>query len=104
MRELIEAYMASKFSAVLDLLERYSTRHWADIHLAPHVLNLINLIKNRAIVLYFQPFTSIKMDRMSKAFGWSVQQLEDAVVMLIQTGEIQARLDKQNKVRGGGSL
>ena len=35
---------------------------------------------------------------MSRAFGWTVAQLEDAVVGLIQTGEIQARLDKQNKV------
>ena len=97
-RELIEAYMGSKFSSVLELLDRYSTRHYLDIHLASHILNLVNLIKNRAIVLYFQPFTTIRMDRMSRAFGWTVAQLEDAVVGLIQTGEIQARLDKQNKV------
>ena len=90
--------MGSKFSSVLELLERYSTRHYLDIHLASHILNLVNLIKNRAIVLYFQPFTTIRMDRMSRAFGWTVAQLEDAVVGLIQTGEIQARLDKQNKV------
>ena len=57
------------------------------------------MIKNRALVLYFQPFASIKMERMSAAFGWTVEQLEEQVVTLIQAGEIRARVDKQNKVR-----
>lgn len=98
-RELVEAYMASKFSTVLELLDRYQPRHLLDVYLAPHVTNIINLIKNRALVLYFQPFASIRMERMSQAFGWTVEQLEEAVVGLIQSGEIQARVDKQNKVR-----
>ena len=58
------------------------TRHSLDIHLAHHVTTLINLIKNRALVLYFQPFASIKMERMSAAFGWTVEQLEEQVVAL----------------------
>lgn len=59
----------------------------------------MNKIKNRALVLYFQPFASIRMDRMARAFGWSVAQLEAQVVTLIQAGEIEARVDRQNKVR-----
>jgi hypothetical protein len=68
-----------------------------DIHLSPHVHDLINLIQNWAVVLYFQPFASIKLDRMSAAFGWTVEEVEHHVVSLIQAGQIQGRVDSQNK-------
>ena len=35
---------------------------------------------------------------MATAFGWTVQQVEDQVVSLIQAGEILGRVDSQNKV------
>ena len=119
MRELIEAYMNSNFKVVLELLSRYSvcsfcysslshrldilfffqTRHHIDIHLSPHVHDLMNLIRNSAVVLYFQPFATIKLDRMSAAFGWTIEEVEHHVVNLIQSGNIQGRVDSQNKVR-----
>ena len=49
-------------------------------------------------MLYFQPFSSIKLERMAAAFGWTVQQVEEQVVGLIQAGEIRGRVDSQNKV------
>ena len=70
-----------------------------DLHLAPHIAALTNMIRSRALVLYFQPFASIRLERMSQAFGWSVDELEQQVVSLIQSGEIKARVDRQNKVR-----
>lgn len=73
------------------------TRHFLDIHLASHVRDLTNLIRNKAVVLYFQPFSSIKLDRMSSAFGWTVDDVEQNVVALIQSGDIQGRVDSQNK-------
>ncbi|KAI0922628.1 hypothetical protein AcW1_002775 [Taiwanofungus camphoratus] len=97
-RELIESYMNNRFKRVLEILDQYSTRHLIDIHLSSHVTNITNLIRSRALVLYFQPFASIKLERMSVAFGWSVEELERQVVSLIQAGEIQARVDRQNKV------
>ncbi|KAL1745165.1 26S proteasome subunit RPN7-domain-containing protein [Schizophyllum fasciatum] len=97
-RELIEAYMASRFNVVLELLARYSTRHALDIHLAPHVSALTTSIRNWAVKLYFAPFQSIRLGRMSAAFGWSVAEVERQVVRLIQSGEIQARVDSENKI------
>ena len=35
---------------------------------------------------------------MASAFGWTVQQVEEQVVNLIQAGEIRGRVDSQNKV------
>ena len=68
------------------------------MHLAAHVPALTNLIRSKALVLYFQPFASIRLERMSDAFGWSVDDLERQVVSLIQSGEIKARVDRQNKI------
>jgi COP9 signalosome complex subunit 1 len=117
MRELIEAYMNSNFKVVLELLSRYSvrsfcyscltsslcfvfqTRHYIDVHLSTHVHDLMDLIRNWAVVLYFQPFATIKLDRMSAAFGWTIEEVEYHVVNLIQSGNIQGRVDSQNKVR-----
>jgi COP9 signalosome complex subunit 1 len=48
--------------------------------------------------LYFQPFATIRLDRMSAAFGWTVDEVEAQVVALIQNGSIQGRVDSQNKV------
>ncbi|KAJ7084048.1 26S proteasome subunit RPN7-domain-containing protein [Mycena belliarum] len=97
-RELVEAYLGSNFKTVLELLNRYAARHALDIYLAQHVNELANMIRNWAVVLYFQPFASIKLDRMSGAFGWSVEEVEAQVVALIQSGSIQGRVDSQNKI------
>ncbi|KAJ7151400.1 26S proteasome subunit RPN7-domain-containing protein [Mycena crocata] len=97
-RELVEAYLSSNFKTVLELLNRYSSRHALDIYLAPHVVELTNMIRNWAVVLYFQPFASIKLDRMSGAFGWTVEEVEEQVVSLIQSGSIHGRVDSQNKI------
>ena len=55
-------------------------------------------LRHTAIVLYFQPFETIRLDRMASAFGWSIDEVEREVVALIQSGQIQGRVDSQNKV------
>ncbi|KAH8101716.1 PCI-domain-containing protein [Cristinia sonorae] len=97
-RELIDAYMSSRFKTVLEILERYSTRHFIDIVLSQHVPFLMNSIREHALVLYFQPFASINLERMAAAFGWTSEYLEEQVVALIKKGSIEARVDRQNKV------
>jgi len=98
MKEIVEAWMGSRFRVVLELLERYSTRHTLDPLLAPHIASLTAHIRARALVLYFQPFAAIRLERMSAAFGWTVEETEREVVALIQRGEILGRVDSQNKI------
>jgi COP9 signalosome complex subunit 1 len=62
------------------------------------VHDLTQRIRNSAVVLYFQPFASITLARMSAAFGWTLPEVEQHVVHLIQAGEIHGRVDSQNKV------
>ncbi|KAJ8472377.1 hypothetical protein ONZ45_g16676 [Pleurotus djamor] len=78
--------------------EPHSTRHYLDIHLAPHVGAITNQIRDWAVVLYFQPFATIKLERMSAAFGWTIEEVERQVIALIQSGNIKGRVDSRNKV------
>lgn len=98
MREILDAYMASKFRTVLELLERYSTRHLLDNQLYNHVKDLTRRIKDRALVLYFEPFASIRLESLAGAFGLTTEETEKNVVALIQDGSIKGRVDSHNKV------
>ncbi|PVF98382.1 hypothetical protein CPB86DRAFT_774856 [Serendipita vermifera] len=98
MREIIEAYLASKFRVVLQLLERYSSRHLLDNLLSPHVKALVSFIKDRALVLYFGPFASIRLESLADAFGLTLEDTEKSVVSLIQSGSIKGRVDSHNKI------
>jgi COP9 signalosome complex subunit 1 len=73
-------------------------RHALDLHLAPHVATLAALVRDRCLVMYLQPFASIRLARMSAAFGWPAEDVERAVVGLIQAGEVKARIDSLDKV------
>jgi COP9 signalosome complex subunit 1 len=61
-------------------------------------------LRHTAVVLYFQPFETIRLDRMASAFGWSIDEVEHEVVALIQSGQIQGRVDSQNKVMIYGTM
>jgi len=97
-RELVDAYMSSRFKTVLELLERYSSRHALDPHLAPHLKNIMALIRDRALVLYFQPFEKINLQRMAEAFGLDIEETEKLVVGLIQSKDIRGRVNSRDKI------
>ena len=58
----------------------------------------MNEIRKRTLVLYFQPFASVQLEKMGLAFGLNVAEMEKMVVELIQEGRIKARVDSTNKV------
>lgn len=64
-----------------------------DLHLGPHIDALLTSIRQRALQSYFSPFASVSLERMSDAFGWSPEATQVAVVELIQSGALKARID-----------
>lgn len=66
-----------------------------DLHLSPHLSNLLSLIRSRALLSYFTPFTTVSLTRMAGAFGWTEEALTHAVIALIGEGKMKARVDKQ---------
>ncbi|KAI5474841.1 COP9 signalosome complex subunit 1 [Pseudohyphozyma bogoriensis] len=98
LRDVLRAFYASKFKEGLDALSKYRVRQQLDIHLSPHLNNLLHLIRNRALLAYFSPFKNVAVKRMASSFGWSEEELVQAVIPLIRNGDMKARIDSRGGV------
>ena len=65
-----------------------------DLHLHDHAGELYRAIRQRALVQYTAPFTSVRLATMAEAFSCSVPELEKELAALIADNQVQ--------VRGGG--
>ncbi|CAG8499511.1 1130_t:CDS:2 [Paraglomus brasilianum] len=97
-RELIHGFYNSKYSAVLDIMEKWKNDYLLDIHLHNHVQTLYDNIRKKALVQYFSPFLTVDMNKMARSFSTNVPALEKELAKLITTGHIQARIDSHNKI------
>eukprot|EP00027_Filamoeba_sp_ATCC50430_P017206 CAMPEP_0168568636 /NCGR_PEP_ID=MMETSP0413-20121227/15686_1 /TAXON_ID=136452 /ORGANISM="Filamoeba nolandi, Strain NC-AS-23-1" /LENGTH=419 /DNA_ID=CAMNT_0008600991 /DNA_START=146 /DNA_END=1405 /DNA_ORIENTATION=- len=96
-RELITDFYASKYASCLKYLDRLRNGLLLDIFLHEHVEVLYQKIRNKALVQYFSPFTSVDLNLMAEAFNTNVPGLEKELTRLIMDGSIQARIDSHNK-------
>eukprot|EP00891_Asterochloris_glomerata_P009379 jgi/Astpho2/9379/e_gw1.00145.49.1_t len=98
MRQAVYAFHDNKYATCLEMLQRMLPAMRLDIHLAPHVDTLYKEIRNRALIQYTMPFTSVRLTSMAEAFNTNESALEKELAVLIQDGPIQARIDSHNKV------
>ena len=45
---------------------------------------LTQMIWSRAVALYFQPFATVKLEKLAVAFGWTVEETENEAVRPIE--------------------
>merc|ERR1719152_63755 len=79
-------------------LDELKPRLQLDLHLYKHVDVLCSLLRNRAMVQYFTPYSAVNLHSMAEAFGTDVAGVEKELAVLISEGEISARIDSHNKV------
>ncbi|KAI7898274.1 26S proteasome subunit RPN7-domain-containing protein, partial [Cokeromyces recurvatus] len=97
--DLIEAFYKSKYTTCFYLLDKYAQTLELDIHLQPHLNQLIQLVREKAMVQYCIPYNVIDMRKMAVAFNLELNELEDYLVILISKKEkISARIDSHRKV------
>ncbi|KAJ2275511.1 hypothetical protein EV176_002684 [Coemansia sp. RSA 451] len=91
---LLQSYYDSKYDDALNMLTRILSFCHLDPVIGPHVTTLKQRIRDNIVVLYIQPFVSVRMSSMATAlcFG-STAQLEDTLVRMIDSGLIHARID-----------
>lgn len=97
-RELINGFYDAKYAEVLRYMRELEEQLSLDIHMSAHVKDLYKLIRNRALIQYVSPYSSVDLQRMAEAFCTDVQSLERELVALIVEKAIQARIDSQNKI------
>ena len=97
-RELLYDFYYSRYAACMSHLDRIKGELMLDIHLHDHLEELYAQIRNKALIQYCTPFTSLKIATMAEAFSSTVPQLEKELAKLIMDKHIQAQIDSQNKI------
>jgi len=96
-RELINDFYASRYASCLKYLDKLKPNVLLDLHLHKHVESLYQKIRNKALVQYFSPFSSIDLKIMADSFNTNVAGLEKELSRLIMENVISARIDSHNK-------
>lgn len=97
-RDIVFAFYESNYSKCLSSLHAIRGNLRLDMYLSPHVDRLYAQIRNRSLVQYFSPYMMADMRKMAEAFNCSLADLENELMQLILDGEIQARIDSENKI------
>lgn len=98
LRDAVAKFYESKYDSCLAILQEIKNVLLLDMYLAPHVESLYRLIRNKALVQYFEPYSSACMRRMASSFTTSLGELEQEVIQLIYEGHIKARIDSHQKI------
>lgn len=104
LRDAVTKFYESKYAACLSILQDVKSILMLDMYLAPHVERLYRAIRNKALVQYFEPYSSACMRRMASSFNTSLEDLEKEVINLIYEGHIKARIDSHQKIIYANSL
>jgi len=105
LRDAIRCYMRAEYGECLRLVDNLKGWIMLDLFLSPHVDTLWKMMRDKCIVQYFQPYMSLSLTTMKDEFGFdSVDELEDAVALLIESNRIiGARIDGVNRTLTGMS-
>lgn len=98
LREAVARFHESKYAECLSILQEVKSVLLLDMYLAPHVERLYRAIRNKALIQYFEPYSTASMHKMAAAFNTSVTDLEKEMITLIYDGVIKARIDSHSKI------
>jgi len=96
--DIIQSYQNSKYADAFKRLDAMKEDFALDYYMAKNSRKLIQKIRDRALIQYFRPFVSVKLNIMAKSFGMDVSEIEKALAELIGDEKIEARIDSANKV------
>lgn len=98
LRDAVSKFYESKYASCLSILQEIKNTLLLDMYLSPHVERLYKAIRSKALVQYFEPYSSASMQQMATAFNTTVDDLEREVINLIYDGHIKARIDSHRKI------
>ncbi|KAJ1511862.1 cop9 signalosome complex subunit [Coelomomyces lativittatus] len=97
LREILRFFYQANYSSCLSLLTTYQTDLYLFLHLHFHVHDLLTLIKQRMLVHYFLPYSTVELTRMATTMQCSVDHLELELMKLIEQGQLDAKIDGHRK-------
>lgn len=99
LNEAIKCYMKAEYGQCLQLLQSMKHVMAMDLFLQSHADKLLMLMREKCIIQFFQPYSSLSLIKMKDLFGFdTVDDVEDLVASLIESKRIVgAKIDGVNK-------
>ncbi|KAF9412064.1 COP9 signalosome complex subunit 1 [Podila epigama] len=97
-RDLIQGFYNSNYAVCLEIMDKWRNDYLLDLHLHSHIETLYTNIRRKALVQFASPFVTVDLTKMAKSFATTVPVLEQELVSLIVSGQIEARIDSQQKI------
>ncbi|CAN0409720.1 unnamed protein product, partial [Laminaria digitata] len=73
-RELMNDFANSRYQSCLGYLANLKGDLQLDLHLHTHLDRLYKMVEDKCLMQYFSPYTSVRLEAMSKAFGMEVKK------------------------------
>ncbi|KAI0455206.1 26S proteasome subunit RPN7-domain-containing protein [Xylaria acuta] len=97
-RKAVSMFVNCRYSACLEILERYRSDYLLDLHLQTHVPNIFALIRKKCIIQYLVPFSCVTLDSMNAVFAKPDESLEAELISMIKSGALKARINTIDKL------
>ena len=97
-RRAIAFFVSLKFSSCLSILESYRSDYLLDIYLQPHLSELYQRIRSKAIQQYFVPLSCASLAVLATAFETDEQSIEQELTNMIKRGDLDARINLVDRV------
>jgi len=95
-KNLVYAMTNSQYSRVMELLGHLKKDFLLDFYLHKVADALMNAVRGKALVQYFEPFSSMNLTRMAKDFGVKLSDIEEELHKAILSGQVKAKIDLSN--------
>jgi len=95
-KKLVYAMTNSQYSLVMDLLGGLKKEFLLDYYLHKVVDGLMNAVRGKALVQYFEPFSSMNLSRMARDFGVSLSDIEEELRKAILSRQVKGKIDLAN--------
>lgn len=98
LREAVYDFYSSRYTPCMEAVSRMHSTLAADPFLFQHVDTIISSIRRKAMKSYVAPFSTLDMRMMAEAFGTDLPGIEKELIALIQSKDVEAKIDSHNKV------
>jgi COP9 signalosome complex subunit 1 len=96
--QIIQQYLDCEFAECTRNLHAMKLDLLMDKYLGKHVVRLMNIIQDNAIVAYFKCFGSLRIPHIAGIFAVDDKEMERCLINLIGEDKIKARIDSANKI------
>lgn len=96
--ELLGSYTSSRFGRCFEIMRSVKPRLLLDPFISRNVDELFEKIRQKCVLQYLQPYSTIKMATMAEAVGMSSAELQLSLLELIEQKHVSLKIDQNEGI------